>query len=382
MTARSDLQWIELDAAALRHNVKAFRSMLGASTTLLPVVKANAYGHGMVEIARALRGEKLWGLAVAGGGEAVALQQANIQTNILVLSYYTPRDLLRLRFSKNVAVVVSNVGQLALLRSFARKRGVRRRVHLKIDTGTSRIGFLPSELTSLVRALNKLPEGIRIEGVFSHLAEAESARQAFTRFQAAAFTKACGFLEHALKKKLIKHIACSAAILMVRSTHGDIARLGIGMYGIWPSRAVERFAARHHPDMRLRPVLQWKTRLLEVKCVPRGTAIGYGRAFQAKRRLRYGVVPVGYADGYFRSLSNKGTVIVRGHLCRVLGRVCMNLMMIDLTNVSSAATGDDVVLIGSQGKETVAANVLAEHAGTISYELLSRLSAHIPRYTV
>lgn len=383
MKNHGDLQWIELNAAALRHNIEVFRSFLGQSTTIIPVVKANAYGHGIVEIAKALRGvRRLWGLGVAGGGEAVTLQKANIRSNILVLSYYTAQDLLQLPFPQNVAVVVSNLEQIALVRTVARKRGVPLRIHLKIDTGTSRIGFLPSKLPSLVRLLRTLPDTIVVEGIFSHLAEAESANQEFTRKQTAVFDAIAASMESSLKKRLTKHIACSAAIVMERSTHFDIARLGIGLYGIWPSGPVERYAKLHYPTMRLRPVLQWKTRLIEVKSVARGTMIGYGHSFRARYRLRYGVVPVGYADGYFRALSNSGIVLVRGRKCRVLGRVCMNLMMVDVTNVPGAIAGDVAVLIGRQGNESITADFLAHRLQTISYEFLCRLSQNIPRYLV
>lgn len=383
MKNHGDLQWIEINAAALCHNVEVFRSFLGQSTTLMPVVKANAYGHGLSEIAKSLRGvRQLWGLAVAGGGEAAILQKANIRCNILVLSYYTARDLLHLPFPHSVAVAVSNTEQIALVRSVARKRGVPIRIHLKFDVGTGRIGFLPPKVPSLVRLLHTLRDKIIVEGIFSHLAEAESADQKYTRRQTVVFQHIASKIERLLRTSLVKHIACSAAIVMEQSTHFDIARLGIGLYGIWPSRSVERFAKYRYPTIRLQPVLQWKTRLLEVKSVAPGATIGYGRAFRANHRLRYGVVPVGYADGYLRSLSNSGIVLVRGRKCRVIGRVCMNLLMVDLTNVPNATSDDIVVLIGNQGKETVTADVLASRAQTISYELVCRLSQDIPRYVV
>lgn len=370
------LQWIEVDGRALRNNLALFHSFAG-NAQLIPVLKANAYGHGILETARALRDSRTWGYAVAGSEEALFLQQNHVRNHLLILSFWTEQELLALPNLRRVAVSLFEKNQITVLAKIAQRKKIVLRVHLKVDTGTSRIGFLPQDVPATLRQLQK-NKYLRLEGIFSHFAEAENDNQQFSKHQRA-------MLDSVLQKNLtlfpnniMRHIACSAAISRGQGTQYELARLGIGLYGYWPSQSAQRSVTTKLGTKKLQKALSWKAKIIQIKTVPAGTTIGYGRTFRATQKLRYGVLPVGYADGYDRRLSNVSTVLVHGKVCHVLGRICMNLMMIDLTTVSIAKTGDTATLLGTDRGQTIDATALGKLAGTIDYEILSRLRPTLP----
>lgn len=373
----SPLQWIEIRSQALRHNLQAFRSVLPEHCQILPVIKGNAYGHDIVLVAKALQKERLWGFGVANLDEAYKLRQAGLGHRLLVLTYYRPSELRRSSWLRNISFVVFSREQARSLNSVAKRLRRRVPIHIKVDTGTSRIGFFPAQFQKFLRELPRL-RWLTWEGVFTHFADTEGQTKAFTYQQLQKFSELLNRVP--LPQQVFRHCSCTAAIIRFPQSHGDVARLGLGLYGLWPSTVTSREAHRLHPQLTIQPVLQWKTRLLQVKTVPAGTYVGYGRSYRAVQTLRYGVLPVGYWDGYDRGLSNRGYVLVHGQRCSVIGRISMHLTMINLRSSAKARPGDEVVLIGQQGREVLQAETVAQFAKTIQYELLTRINPLIPRF--
>ncbi len=375
---RHALQWVEVDGNAIRHNLRSFQRFVGPITKILPVIKGNAYGHGMVETAHALAREPVWGFGVANFDDVTTLRRAGIRTRLLVLSYYSPAALTR-PLSTNVSLVVFDLPSAQKLNRRAAVLGRVIPVHLKIDTGTNRIGIAPDMAGETVAAIRRM-KNLKLEGVFSHLADAENGNQVFTSVQQTLFNQALSAFPAKGKGSILRHLACTAAGVAYPATRYDLLRLGLGLYGLWPAPSLQRFAQQRPPTLQLQPALQWKARLIQVKYASAGATIGYGRTYTVRRRLRYGIVPVGYWDGYDRWLSNRGTMLVRGKRCPVLGRVCMNMTMIGLQAVPHAKAGDEVVLLGKQGHTTISAEELAEQCGTINYEITTRINPLTPRY--
>ncbi len=345
---------------------------------VMPVIKSSAYGHGMQEVAKMLAGEEMWGFGVANLDEALALRVAGIKNRILVLSYYSLNALPNSRSMRDTALVVHDAEHARNLQKKARALQTVVSVHLKVDTGTSRIGILPKNTHTVVRLIRSLPN-LRLDGFFSHFSDAESFESKRTHEQLKLFLQTTDPL---MEQGMIRHIACTAALVRYPDARLDVSRLGIGLYGIWPSIPARRSVVHveHHDP--LRPVLAWKTRIEQVKTIPAGTRIGYGGTHAIRRTTKLAIVPVGYADGYDRRFSNRGMMLVGGRRCRVLGSVCMNMTMLDCTDVPKVQTGDTVVLIGGQGKEKISAWEFATAIGTLPYETLSRISMAIPRIIV
>lgn len=345
---------------------------------VMPVVKSNAYGHGMVEVAKTISREHVWGFGVASLHEAFALRTAGIKNRVLVLSYFSVHALPRECSLHNIALVVHDIEHARNLQQKARARKLVVSVHLKVDSGTSRIGVLPKDTRAAVQVIRSL-SNLRLDGFFSHFSDAESLRHHRTSEQLQIFLHAT---EPLMERGMVRHIACTAALVRYPAARLDVTRLGIGLYGIWPSHATRQTVVRLAHQDQLQPVLAWKTRIEQVKTVPAGTRVGYGGTYTPRRTIRLATVPVGYADGYDRRFSNRGMMLVGGRRCNVLGRVCMNMTMLDCTSVPNAQSGDPVVVIGRQGNEVISAWQLATTVGTIPYEILSRISMTIPRIIV
>lgn len=377
------LVWVSVSRKALTHNFHGFRRVVGADVPLMPMIKSNAYGHDAILVARTLvREQGLWGFGVASLDEAIALRKAGIQKKLLVVSFW-PIDsaMVAEAIRARIRLSVYTHAQLRLLERVAARLRKHAAVHIKLDTGTSRIG-VPARETRLFLRLIQQSRHITVEGVFSHLAEAESADQRWTQHQCSVLSDGLEYAEHVLQKKLMAHIACTAALLLHPASRLSIGRLGIGLYGLWPSMAAKKRGDGLRPPLRLLPALTWHARLLQVKRVPSGTWVGYARTFRARRPTVLGVVPVGYWDGLDRRLSNNGAVLVRGLQCPIVGRISMNLTMIDVTAVSSVQEGEEVILLGTQGRSTIPAESLANAIGTIHYEVITRINpliARVPR---
>lgn len=381
-TSRLD-SWIELDAAAYRANLAFVRQAIGPDVELAAVVKSNAYGHGRRWIA---------GLAVEGGAdsfavhaldEALDLRAAGFSQDVLIMG---PVPLPRLEevVAEDFRLVLFALPTARRLAEITAARGMRARVHLKIETGTHRQGVEGEELDQLLAFLREQPT-IEVEGIYTHFADIEDTTDhSYARQQLERFATALETVRRAGFDPPKRHAACSAAALLFAETHFDMVRLGISQYGFWSSSetrlSYEHAHGRGTAD--LRPVLSFKTRVGQVKTVPAGSMVGYGCTYQTTRETRLAVLPTGYADGYDRHLSNAGWVLIRGRRAPVRGRVCMNLTLVDVTDIPGVELGDEVVLIGRQGEQEVGAEDLAGLIGTISYEVVTRLASTIPRFVV
>lgn len=364
--------WAEVDLGALGHNVGEVRRLVGPKVKIMAVVKANAYGHGAAEVARAaVRSGADW-LGVATPEEAFSLREEGVEAPILVLGYVPYTDLEEL-IRKDVSITVFSLAQAKDASRVAARRGAAVRVHVKIDTGMMRIGFLPGRKTEEeIFQLASLP-GVVAEGIFTHFALADAEDKSFTREQLKRFLALVSSLERGGLRIPLRHAANSAAIIDIPETHLDMVRAGIMIYGLFPSPEVSQ------NKVELRPVMSWKSRIILVKEVGAGTGISYGHTFITARKSLIATVPLGYADGFSRLLSNKACVLVRGRRVPVVGRICMDQFMADVTGVEGVAEGDEVVIFGRQGQEFIGVDELARTLGTINYEVVCMVSSRVPR---
>jgi alanine racemase len=371
--------WIELSKSALSNNIGAFRRLLTPAQQLLCVVKSNAYGHGMVPVAReALAAGASW-LAVFSVEEGAMLREAGITAPVLVLGpSFGSQYLLAVKYQ--LQVTVASIDGIRNYTSTLTSERIP--VHLKLETGTNRQGILYSELQEVSSLI--LSSGIPVEGAYTHYADIEDTTDhAFASGQRGQFEKSLDRLRALGVQVALPHTACTAAAILFPNTYFGMVRVGIGTYGLWPSKETNVSAqnlGRAH--LALQPVMNWKTRIAQIKTVPRGEYVGYGRTFRATRDTRIAVLPVGYADGYRRAFSNAANTLVHGMRARVVGRVCMNLMMIDVTDIPDVATGDVVTLLGTDGDDAVTAEQLAACAGTINYEIVTCAAPNAPRRLV
>lgn len=364
--ANSSSTWVEVDLGAIENNVRHFRRTNQAA--LMAIVKANAYGHGAVPVAQAaLRAGASW-LGVARHDEAIQLRQAGIDTPLLLLGY-TPPDRLEEMIRQEVSLTVWSAEQITHISGIAQQLGSVARLHLKVDSGMSRLGTQPEQALSLAQQIASTP-GVQFEGVFTHFARADETNRSPTDEQEALFRQVIDQLEAQDLRPPWVHASNSAASLTRPSAHYDLIRLGIAMYGLHPSGD-----CLNPPE--IRPALTWKSVLSQVKLVPAGKGVSYGHIYHTQAEERIGTVPVGYADGLRRSTGNQ--VLVAGTRVHVVGRVCMDQIMVQLDQAPEAREGDEVVLIGKQGQEQLPAEVLAAKWGTINYEVVCGIGARVPR---
>ncbi len=371
--------WIEISQTALEHNFRTLASLAPASVLVAPVVKANAYGHGARLVAEVLAASGAAVLCVHDVAEAVAV--ADLGCRVLVLGPIWPWEAETIA-KRGLEVVVAQTEPLAWLSAEAVRVGRDIGVHVKIETGTHRQGAAPAAATTLAAALQATP-GLRWAGVSTHLADVEDETEhSFARVQLDRFHAAMP----SVPPSVLRHVAASAGHLVLPGARYDLVRVGIATYGLWPSAAT-RIATDlvHGPGaVVLQPAMAWRARLASVESAAAGEWVGYGRSIRLSRPTRVGLLPVGYYDGYDRGLSNVADVLVHGRRCRVLGRVCMNLTMVDVTDVAKAAAGDVVTLIGRD--PDTGANLpveeLSERLGTIPYEVVSRIHERLPRVLV
>ncbi|MBI5621967.1 alanine racemase [Candidatus Falkowbacteria bacterium] len=370
--------WLEISTSALLHNIRQFRRVIPQRTKLAAVIKANAYGHGMLGVARVIHKEVDW-LCVADLVEALTLRDSGIKKPILVLSYYF--DNLEQAIRKNISLVVYSWQQAQALDRTARSLHQKAKIHFKIDVGTSRLGL--NSQTEALAVLKKIASlnNVVIEGLFSHFADSEN-NLPYSQQQLQVFKSFIKEAEALGMKIPLMHLACSAPVTVLPEACFDLVRLGVSMYGSWPSPAVKKLTLKKYPRFSLRPILTWKTRVMVIKTVPKSTFIGYGSSYRSKQTLKIAILPVGYWDGYDRSLSNQGEVLIRGRRCPVRGRVCMNMMMVDATSVRGLRLGDEAVLLGQQGAEEITIAETAEKASTIHNEITTRINAALPRVFV
>lgn len=375
----SALVWVELDAGAVEHNVRELKRGLDPAVSFCAVVKANAYGHGVREMAGLLRGAD-W-LAVNSCDEARELYDLGVSLPVLILGYVPLgqiEEAVRLGFHLTVynRQTVDRLHDLPAGLPPAR-------VHVKVETGTGRQGVMPEELEDLLGAITRGP-GVVLEGLSTHFANIEDTMDHdYAAAQLERFRGALALIEARGIPVPCVHTAATAAFILFPKTHFSMVRAGIGLYGLWPSRETYLSALlekRPVPD--LRPVLTWKTRIAQLKLLAEGSFVSYGCTYRTTRATKVAVLPVGYADGYDRGLGNVAYVLVRGKRAQVVGRVCMNMVMADVTDVPGVTLEDEVILLGSAGAEAISAETMAGWVGSINYEIVSRLSPLLPRKVV
>lgn len=360
--------WVELSRSALAHNLRTFRRVLGPGCRIMAVAKSNAYGHGLYDLVPLLEELGVDAVGVDSIVEAVTLRRKGVTKPILVMGFTLPS-----RFGdaarNGVAITVSSFESLRALASSEDGRKIR--VHIKVDTGMHRQGFLPAELPGVLRFLMARPGRIAVEGLYTHFAAAKDpAHPAATRGQIAGFeAAAAAFARDGFGP--VRHACATAGVLNYPGAHYDMARVGIGLMGHWPSAETRR---AWEGRISLRPVLSWRTLVAETKRLPAGASLGYDLTERLTRDSKIGICPVGYWHGYPLALSGKGQALVRGRRVRVLGRVSMDMLVVDLTDAGGAKTGDAVTLIGREKGEAVDADATARLAGTTVYELLTRLN--------
>jgi alanine racemase len=371
--------WAEIDLAAIAHNVRELRRVTRPEALLMAVVKGDGYGHGAVAVARTSLANGAAMLAVARLEEGVALRQAGFEVPILVFGRPfadQAEDLIRHHLIQSVL----DLEDAEMLSGAARARGATVAVHLKVDSGMGRLGLVPASrpagrLPSTVAraaAIAKLP-GVRLGGVFTHFAAADRADKTFARLQFDVFTAFLEALERAGIDPGLRHAANSAAVIDLPHTHLDAVRPGIALYGLYPSPEVDT------TRVDLRPAIALKARVLQVKPVPAGSPVSYGMTWKAPRDTLIATVPAGYADGLSRRLSNRGRMLVRGRSAPIVGRVCMDLTMLDVGAIEGVAPGDEAVIIGRQGDQMISADEMAGLLGTINYEVVFTNPLRVPK---
>jgi alanine racemase len=365
---RPTVCFIDLDA--LRWNFRQVRSKVGPQVRILSMVKANAYGHGAPAVAKALAAEGSDAFGVATLEEGIELRETGIRAPILVSAGVYLEQLDQF-LQNNLTPVVHELETLRGLEAAAQGRGNTVGIHLKVDTGMGRIGLLAAEIDSWLPELSKL-QALKLEGIFSHFSDGESVNEEYTETQLKSFLFIVERLRRAGFDSPLLHMAKSAALITLPAAHFTMVRPGLILYGIYPSPHMAN-------QITLRPVLSWTTRILQLKRVPTGSSIGYGRTFVTQRESLIATLPVGYADGYQRAFSNRAAVLVRGARAPVVGRVSMDLTTADVTDIRGVQQGDEVVLLGRQGNAEISADEMAAWANTISYEILTSISTRVPR---
>lgn len=367
--------WIELDRSALKNNYSEMRRIVGPECRLLAVVKSNAYGHGLLDFSSALEKMGVDWFGVDSVVEAEHLRDAGIKKPILVLGY-TIKDSFKTAADRNISITIADFQSLKDLNSYKNKNGKLPKVHLKIDSGMHRQGFFIPEVPRVIKFLKSNLPTLDIEGVYTHFSSAknpafpqETISQMNYFEEAVRIIQAAGF-------KPVRHAAATSGTLVFPKSRLDMARVGIGFYGLWPSHET-KMAFRD--KIKLRPVLTWKTIVSQLRVLPKGSRVGYDLTEELNRKSKVAVLPIGYWHGYPRALSSIGNVLIRDKTAKVLGRICMDVLMVDVTDIKGVRIGDEAVLLGKSGKSEVSADDLALLCGTTSYEIITRINPLIKR---
>ncbi len=356
--------WIEVDLDALAHNVRALREAIGPGVELIAVVKANAYGAGVAALAPALEAEGVDRLAVVWVSEAVALRESGIQTPIIVLGHAFPADAeAAVRLGITLTCDAIELGRA--VSAAAGALGKTAKLHIHVDTGLHRDGVTPAEAITLAEAVRALP-AVELEGLSTHMANADEADDSYSDEQQAIFADVSARLAWIP----YRHTANSATALRRSGARWNGVRVGLALHGVAPENT---------PDPSLRPILSVKARIARVLDVAPGDGVSYGLTWRAQRPSRVALVPVGYADGWHRSLGNAGEVLVHGTRCPMAGRVCMDQFLIDVTEVPGVVAGDEAVLLGTQNGRAITASEIAKLAGTIPWDVFASLQTRLPR---
>lgn len=376
------LQQVEVDLKKIDKNIKNLKLLLKSGTRFMAVVKSNAYGHGIIQIAKtAVESGANW-LGVVNIEEALILREAKISAPILVLGY-PDFSLLQSAAQKSITIPVISLEHAEKLANFRLTYNLV--VHLKVETGINRLGIARNEIVKVYNLLKKNPK-IVVEGIYSHFASVEENDLKYTQKQIKIFNE---IIKDLKKKKIIiplKHISATSAAMIVPEANYDMVRFGIGIYGLWPSASIKKIFLKKYnkPANFIQSALSYKTQIVQIKEVKKNNCVGYGCAYKAKKNIRIAVLPTGYFEGLDRGLSNKGEVLIDGKRCPIIGRVCMNMSVVDISTTkiklqNSNFKYNEVIIIGKQGDEEITVDEIAKKLGTINYEIVARIPEHINR---
>lgn len=363
----------EISLSNMEQNLDEIKRLLAPGAKVVCVIKADGYGHGAIPMARRMEErEEIWGYAVACPQEALSLREAGMKKPILILGYVFPEDITEM-IALDVRLAVFSLEAAEDISQKAARLGKTAPIHIKLDTGMSRIGFpCTPDAADTIREIRALPN-LEIEGIFTHFARSDEMDKTFARKQAARYDAMVSALFPDPAGRPLCHIANSAAIIDLPEYHKAMVRAGIILYGLWPSDEIDR------NKIDLRPMMSLKSHIVRVRNLPAGETVSYGGTWEAKKDTRIATIPVGYADGYPRALSNKGCVLIHGKRAPIRGRVCMDMFMADISEIPESAVGDEVVLLGTQGTECITVEELGALSGRFNYEFACDISKRVPR---
>jgi alanine racemase len=375
MVLNAPLVWAEIDLQAIANNVQELRRITKPEARMMAAVKANAYGHGMVEVAKTVLQSGADELGVARIEEAVQLREAGIDAPILIFGK-TPSSMNERLIEFDIRPTVFDAEAAESLSKTASSNGAKIKAHLKVDTGMGRLGILPEkERVNDVTCMAKLP-GIEIEGIYTHFATADVMDKTYARKQFELFSKFLDQLDQSGIVIPIKHAANSAGVIDLPETHLDMVRPGISVYGLYPSEDVDK------TQVSLQPAMELKARIIHLKRVPAGFKVSYGSTYETKADTAIATIPIGYGDGYSRLMSSRGEMLVRGQRAPVAGRVCMDLTMLDVGHIPDVKLEDEVVIFGKQGNNSIHVDEIASILNTINYEVVTTVTNRVPRIFV
>lgn len=367
--------WAEVDLDRLEHNISCIQSLLGAKTKTIGVIKADAYGHGACAVANVLD-SYTYMYALSGIDEVLQLRNNGIKKPMLILGY-TPAEFTQALIDNDITQTAFSYEYLQKLHDAAKKSGEKLKIHIKLDTGMTRLGFSAQSQEDIFHTVQQIEDAyhrfsdfLEFNGMFTHFAISDEPEKDFTDIQFKHFMRTAQLLEQK-KIRLPLHVCNSAAIVNYPQMHLDMVRPGIILYGLKPDKKTK--------DIGLQPVLSLKTVVSQIHTVPAGTTVSYGRTYTAKNAITTATLPIGYADGYSRLMSNGGQVLIHGRRAPIIGRVCMDQCIIDVTNIPHVKQGDPVTLIGKDGDDEITAEELADRMGTINYEVTCLIGKRVPR---
>ena len=362
--------WVEVDLDAIAHNVQQLRNHLEPHTEIMAVIKANAYGHGAVMIARTVLENGATRLAVHRVIEGLQLRQAGIDAPVLILGGSLPMEAKTIVSYDLTPTVISSEGASSLAKEAKSQRKIIP-VHIKVDTGLGRFGLMPEEVIEFAKYLAQF-DNLQLEGVYTHFATADEMDKTYTYYQFKLYQQVLDVLTKEDFSISLRHVANSAAALDLPEMHLDIVRCGIVIYGVYPSAQVNH-------SIPLRPALALKSRVVQVRTLPAGSSISYGRTYVTNRPITVALVPIGYGDGYHRLISNRGVVLVRGQRASILGRICMDQLVVDVSGIVGLKQNEEAVLIGRQGNDEIRVDEVAAWAETINYEVVANIAPRVAR---
>lgn len=372
---------MEIDSSALSKNVKTIRRLAGPRM-IAAAIKSNGYGHGLAEMTALLADKDIEYVAVHSLDEAVLARRTGWKKSILVVGYIPLADLHAV-IDLNLEITVYNVETIARVGKLADRTHSRVNLHLKVETGTNRQGVEFDKIEKIISTIRKY-SNLHLKGISTHFANIEDTTDhTYANYQLKQFEKFVVKIRSLGIRPELRHTACSAALLLFEETKFELVRPGIILYGLWPSKETYlSYRLAGGTNNILTPLLSWKTRVVQIKDIPPDAFVGYGCTYRTTARTRLAVLPVGYYDGYDRGLSNMAYVLIKGKRAPIRGRICMNLMMVDITDIKGVRLEEPVVLLGKDGQEKITADQMASWAGTVNYEIISRINGNIPRITI